>query len=992
MVHRIAAAQMFFLAAFAPGPELQLRSGGQGQLPTADGRASCTLVVERPGVVRITLDQGDVDLLATIQAPDGTSIKFDGFERGPEPVVFDAQQSGRFTLEIMGVASGTIATPVHVTWDSDGGRTDRDHLFVTAVRASTRAKQPDRKPAESLRDSEAAVSSWSRLNEPFWYAAALIRDGELLMGNARWEDSRQRFRDALVVNRTAKDDLLEAEGYNNAGICARHLGEIDEAVNSIEKALAIWTKHGFAKGIAAARTNRGVLYVQGGEFEKAILDYREAVESFRRMPGERSNQAITLSNLSLAYAAIGNFESAKSSLDEAASLVGKDDHLNAGKILMNTGYVLRLSGQVAEAERALRQAVARLRLTLNVSATADAVVQLAATLLEKNERSAAISAAREALTLYPASEKRGRAYALYLLGTAEGESNASDALNALQESLRLREDLEMPDAVAVTRWQIARIGRRNGRMAEARMQLEAATQIVESLRTHIASDPFRALYFSTKQAIFDDYVGLLMALGEHAAGFEAAERALARSLLDLLSESRAEITRGADPRLLAEAAKRRRELNYRAVRASQVLNAHPPADEAARVRRSLSDAVDALRAVEARIRVSNTRYAAFTSPQPSQLSDVQKELDPETVLVEYWLGDEQSFAWAVHQNTIRAFSLPARRQIDAWASGLREAVQRADMAAFSRIARRLSEAVLLPLQAEMQGRRLALVATGVLSVVPFEALPSPSSLASPSPEPLGVAHEITHFPSASLLVTLRRSEEKRPRAPEPAFVIADPVYHPRDARFGGRSPVRPMLGTDAPARLLFTRYLAEDVRRLEPRARLQLDFDASSTALTDPGMKRYRFVELGTHARVNVEHPELTAMLFSIADRYGKVSPDRLFQHDIYNRVTLNADLLVLNACSTGTGREIRGEGPAGLVRAFLYAGAKRVVASRWDTDDAAAYEFLRQFHVQLFGKPPRTAAAALRHAQRAMHFHRDARWRNPLYSAGYALYGDWRP
>ena len=101
----------------------------------------------------------------------------------------------------------------------------------------------------------------------------------------------------------------------------------------------------------------------------------------------------------------------------------------------------------------------------------------------------------------------------------------------------------------------------------------------------------------------------------------------------------------------------------------------------------------------------------------------------------------------------------------------------------------------------------------------------------------------------------------------------------------------------------------------------------------------------------------------------------------------LDADLVVLSACQTALGKQIEGEGVIGIARAFMYAGAPRVVATLWEVNDAATAELMKLFYrgVLIENRPP---AAALRAAQLEMS--RNPRWASPYYWAGFVVQGDW--
>jgi len=99
------------------------------------------------------------------------------------------------------------------------------------------------------------------------------------------------------------------------------------------------------------------------------------------------------------------------------------------------------------------------------------------------------------------------------------------------------------------------------------------------------------------------------------------------------------------------------------------------------------------------------------------------------------------------------------------------------------------------------------------------------------------------------------------------------------------------------------------------------------------------------------------------------------------------ADLLVLSACRTGLGQEIRGEGLVGLTRGFMYAGAARVLVSLWNVDDAATAELMRRFYQKMLGSEKLSPAAALRSAQLSLS--QDRHWAAPYYWAGFILQGE---
>jgi CHAT domain-containing protein len=152
-------------------------------------------------------------------------------------------------------------------------------------------------------------------------------------------------------------------------------------------------------------------------------------------------------------------------------------------------------------------------------------------------------------------------------------------------------------------------------------------------------------------------------------------------------------------------------------------------------------------------------------------------------------------------------------------------------------------------------------------------------------------------------------------------------------------------------------------------------------------MREYRFVHFATHGLFNNEHPELSGLVFSLVDREGREQNGFVRLFDIYN-MDLNAELVVLSACQTALGKEVRGEGIVGLTRGFMYAGAARVMTSLWKVDDEATAELMERFYEGML-KERQTPASALRAAQIWML--NQKRWGSPYYWAGFVLQGEWK-
>jgi CHAT domain-containing protein len=189
-------------------------------------------------------------------------------------------------------------------------------------------------------------------------------------------------------------------------------------------------------------------------------------------------------------------------------------------------------------------------------------------------------------------------------------------------------------------------------------------------------------------------------------------------------------------------------------------------------------------------------------------------------------------------------------------------------------------------------------------------------------------------------------------------------------------------------RLTFSRHEANAIAAIVPeeQAFQALDFRASRGTLATLDLSRYRILHFATHALVNSRHPELSGVVLSLVDEQGQAQDGFLRVHEIYS-LKLAGDLVVLSACQTALGKEVRGEGLLGLTQAFMYAGAPRVVVSLWNVSDEATAELMKRFYRAMLVDGLRPGAA-LRAAQVGLS--REPRWAAPYYWAGFVLQGEW--
>jgi CHAT domain-containing protein/Tfp pilus assembly protein PilF len=804
----------------------------------------------------------------------------------------------------------------------------------------------------------------------FWKANVLHNLAAIYIGLGEPDAALASNRQVLELQRALGDRRGEARTLNNLGVLCSNLGEFGQALEAYTPALALFRQSGDRIWEGAVLHNRGIAYYGLGDFQRALADLEQAL-AIRREAGDRQGEALT-------GISIGNA------------------HLRLGAIGPALDLARRAAAVAGAASDRKGEMLARLLI---------ASVDLSA-----GEPAAALSELAEALNLARLLEDRLNEAAIWQL-TGEAHlalKQPEKAVQTLGQAVDLAHANKNPERLITALTALARAERRLDRPAEARSRAEEALRLIETSRTTETDPDLRASFLAAQRSAFELAIDLLMELDRRQPGQGFAEEALAiserahaRSLLDLLQEARADVREGVDPRLRDRERALRVRLNAKASRQADLLSRPSTQERRRAADEEIRSVLDELAQVEAEIRKSSPRYAALTQPPLATSAEIRGLLDGESLLLEYWLGEDRSFLWAVDQTSVTGFELPPRAQIEAAVRAVydRLAVLPTRDAELEQAAARLTRMLLGPVAGKLEKRRLIVVADGELQYIPFGVLPVPETALAAAgrgaPGPLLARHEVVNAPSASTVALERRLARRAP-ATGTVAVLADPVFGPEDPRVAARSAktsaTGPVLRSAEPAaqllRLPWTRREAEAIVAVAPAGRslLALDFRASRATAESPELAAYRIVHFATHGLIDSTTPALSGLMLSRVSESGQPQEGFLGLRDIYN-LRLGAELVVLSGCETALGKQVRGEGLVGLTQGFLYSGAQQVVASLWRIEDRATAELMSRFYRGLLidGLPP---AAALRRAQLAIR--EDKRWRSPYYWSGFVLQGDW--
>jgi CHAT domain-containing protein/Tfp pilus assembly protein PilF len=984
------------------------------------GQFFYTLVDQRGIDVVVTLLDRANQPVFKVDSPNG--------RYGPEPLLAIIQDTGEYSIEVSAPNKNAAAGRYEITVAALREATPEDKDHLAADRAfwegnTLRLQRTAVASRAAIEKYQKALPFFKASGNRYRLAVTLSIISAVHAGLGEFQKSLQYNEEALPLFRAEKDRFGESATLNSMGGVYDVLGDPPKALEYYRQALRLIEKQGAADTEGAILSNIGKIYNDLSDWQNALENYRQAL-TILHTAGEKRREAITLNNIGVVYATLGERDKSLEYYQQALSIrqsIG--DKPGEASTLTSMGQVYSSAGNGQKALEFYRQALP-LRKTagdrLGEALTLDYMGIAFSSLGDKEK---ALDYHHQALELRRATaDLRGEAQTLSNLGYASNASGDSakaiDYYNQSQVIFRRIGDRQNEGRAL---YGLARAELKAGDVIASRRHVEAALLLFEDARANAGADQLRASYFASHQDAYQFYIGLLMELhrreptkGYDALALQTSERARARSLLEMLAESRTDIRQGVDPALLERERNLRQQLNAKAQRQIQLTGRKGSEDQLAQLNKDISALEDEHEQLQGELRKKSPAYAALTQPRPLDLKEMQQQLEPNTLLLEYSLGEEQSYLWVVTQNSLKTYELPKREQIQKVAQAVYQSLtarsvgrsletpaQRQTRIAqsdseFREAAAELSRMVLAAAAADFGNKRLVVVADDALQYVPFAALSVSAN------RPLIVDHEVISLPSASSFAVQRQNLSNRKPAPKAVAVIADPVFSSSDARLKGSAGVSESGRTriiehtsGGPGsqltipRLPFTRWEADQILAVAPResSMKATDFRANRALATSDELSKYRYVHFATHGYLDTTRGSLSAVVLSMVDEQGKPQDGFLRTHDIYN-LKIPAELVVLSACETGLGKDVKGEGLVGLTRGFMYAGARRVIVSLWNVNDKATATLMQRLYAGML-RTNKTPAAALRAAQIEML--RTRQWQSPYFWAAFVMQGEWR-
>ncbi|NET01988.1 MAG: CHAT domain-containing protein [Sphaerospermopsis sp. SIO1G1] len=790
-----------------------------------------------------------------------------------------------------------------------------------------------------------------------------------------------------------------------------------QALQSFEQALKLYRTNKNNTQAALTLLSIGKIHASLGQFQSALDSYNLALPLSKQV-GAEAEQADILKSLGQLYRDLADMETAVAVYNQALSLLYQlNDQEAVTAILNNIGDIHAATEKRENALKSYNQALLISRSTSNLAAEANALTGIGNIYIASQEWQSALNAYKQAFFISKyLKDKIKQTTILNQLGriyAALGQN--SIAIENYNQALSLSQQLGFQTEEANIVYNQAIFNYQQNNFKVAQTKIKTAINIIESLRTQITNQKLRLSYFASTQDYYQFYIDLLMEMhqlypnqGYDAEALHISERARARNLLELITESHANIRTGVDTELLQAEQDIKQQLDNNEKRRVKLFSGEYTAAQKEALDTETSKLLTQYRDIQTKIRNNSPRYAAITEPQPLTLAHIQEQvLDENSIILEYYLGKDKSYLWAISKTEMTSYELPKNAEIETLVKKFRGEILKpySTKKRVYQVAAPLTKILIEPVADKLSNKRLVIIGDGALQYLPFAALPIPES---EEYQPLIINHEIISLPSASTIPLIRTEKKGRKPATKSIAILADPVFTQQDERLNNNLNNQNKLTKTNPdnlanralqrsafntgiefERLPFTRKEAETILKLIPKNQsLQaLDFAANINFFTNPQLSQYQIVHLATHGILDSKQPELSGLVLSLFNAKGEPENGFLRLHDIFN-LNLSADLVVLSACQTGLGQQIKGEGVVGLTTGFIYAGSPRVVMSLWNVDDQGTFVLMEKFYQKMFqeGLKPSTA---LRQAQIEMF--NDPNFSKPDYWAAFTVLGDWR-
>jgi len=878
------------------------------------------------------------------------------------------------------------------------------------------------------------TGQWRRAQEAFQEATHWARTdrtrvflwealGKSLEYQGRFPEAADSYRAGLALRQTTEPGTLGlARSLHQIASQQWSLGNLEGGKEGFDQVLALRTREAPGSFLEAdSLHSQGLMATERSDLEGAEHFLKRAVAIQERLGPDSFWMAFKLEALGDVYALRGDLDVAAHHFERALEIQQRlvPDGESVATALIRLGRLKVDQGRRQEGRDLFARALAILQRVFPRHPMVAAVLNdLGDAALDAGELGPAEVFYRRALTLFAAVAPERPWAAQSWNGLAEVESrrgNWAAALAHRQKALAIyRRVGSGTDGEARTLAGLGRIAWRTGDLEQASRRLYEAIRALEDQVGKLGgSEDVKADFRSLRRKVYFDAAAVELELGRNEQAFNVQESARAQGFLSLLAARDLSVSDG----IPAELEEERRRVGRRFRQALSSLNPisvpqqKGPAERAWRELPILREQLDSIQQKIGRL---SPRPTSLHFPQPLRAGEIARTLDAGMKILAYQVGETATQVYVLSEDgQVAALRLPGgsgelQRELERFRAALENRRTGGDPSVLSPL-RRLYDSILKPVEPLLEGAdRLLILPDGPLHAVPWAALVrEPATQARPAGRTWQFFVEWKPFTvalSATVWAELKKERGKRPSDAKIA-AFGDPVFQAAPA--GPEPPLAEVHLAGARRRgldlspLPFSRREVEGIVQLFPGQVAAFLGSAATEEQAKSLPAGTRIVHFATHGFADERLPMNSGLVLTTPDRADEHAEDGFLQAwEIFERVRLNADLVVLSACDSGRGKDLGGEGLLSLTRAFQFAGARAVVASLWQVPDEGSADLMIRFYRHLKNGEP--AADALRNAQIEMasqipwarDFHgerRETGLSKDLVWAAFEVFGDWQ-
>lgn len=826
--------------------------------------------------------------------------------------------------------------------------------------------------------------------------------------------------EALSLFQSAKDSAGMARAYAQIGRCHFAQSDYAEATENYNLALQQWRDQGDLPEQAGALINLGYIEQRKGEWSIALAYYGEAQPL---IPNDAYRLGLIASGMGDLFNEHGLFETALVQYERALAYYrDKDDVRGIYRTILNLGYTQFLQGNYSASLSHLNEALTHFEPSSPIDA-AECHENIGRVYIALGQYAVALQHLEPALAQYESAKNPTEAERVrILIGQAfEQQGSFEHARPNYLQALDVFRKLKDRISEANVYFALGRLELKAGRLDEAEAYLKQSLENTEDIRTISSGRDLTTAYSASVHERYEAYVACLIRKSKLRdtqqlieSAFAASELSRARSLADLLRDTQTNLLADVDPQLASQEKTLRQTIRAKVDHRIELLSAkildekglNETETNLARLRAEHEQ-------VFAELRRLNPAYGEITQPAAYSVQQIQNEVieNDQTALVEYLLGDYGSYAWVVTRNNVKLIELRDEATITSAVQKVYKLLSkrpRGDTETqLTKAIDELSALVIAPLADQLTAERIIVVADGALNYVPFQLLTSPTNQ-----QPLIANYEIVNAPSASILSQLNREKVARPAPEKTLIAFGYPAFASNYAELKGRNSDELVAQGSAPEKEQWgyairdievdgdsidvgkvqpLQYSRDELAKLKeiggPSSSIVTEFSASREAFQRTDFSKFSILHVATHGILDPNRPEYSGFILSTVDPEGRGQQGFITVRDVFE-LQAPVDLVVLSACRTGLGKDVRGEGLIGLTRGFMYAGASSIAASLWNVNDEVSAELMKLFYANMLEKDM-TPAAALRAAQNTIR--QRPEWRSPHYWAAFTFQGEYK-